>query len=401
MAPPITSKQLELLNTEFYTNLQFFGRDKLYNIMKSKYPEHPSRRQISEWLSHQEINQLYHPSKGKPKSIKSSMTTPNTILAIDLVNMEKFEVRNFKYLLNCIDMGSRFVYSQAMKNKTDTEVLKAFKKIYTQSNIRAIRSDNGSEFINNKFVNYLEKNEIKQILSEPNKPQSNGMIERANATIKELIQKSVELNQSFDWVKNLQKLIDNINNSQHRITGFTPNQIQEAFKNEDTELLNKANEKELKKKKGNLSKQEFKIRDLVRLHQPSDKTRQVWSNKIYTVEKVFKPQKIYSVYEYKLREFKDRFKEEELLRVYENPQNKILNTQKFSISKLIKPIMKDDIAYYEVKWKGYNETTQEPREVLLKDVPKMVNQFEKKEKITFYENTNKTTGKKTQRFNIN
>ena len=74
---------------------------------------------------------------------------------------------------------------------------------------------------------------------------------------------------------------------------------------------------------------------------------------------------------------------------------------KFSISKLIKPVMNDDTAYYEVKWKGYNETTLEPREVLLKDVPKMVNQFEKKNKITFYENTNKTTGKKTQRFNIN
>jgi uncharacterized protein YoxC len=369
--------------------------------MKSKYPEHPSRRQVAEWLSNQEVNQLYHPSKGKAKSIKSSMTTPNTILAIDLVDLQKNEVKGFKYLLNGIDMGSRFVYSQAMKNKTDVEALKAFKKIYTQSKIRAIRSDNGSEFINKKFVDFLKKNNIKQILSEAGKPQSNGMIERANATIKELIQKSVELNQSFDWVKNLKKLIDNINNSQHRITGFTPNQIQQAFKNEDTEILNKAYDTELKKKKGNLSKQIFKVRDLVRLHQPSDKTRQVWSNKIYTVEKVFKPQKSYSVYEYKLREFKDRFKEEELLRVYENPQNKILNTQKFSISKLIKPIMNDDIAYYEVKWKGYSETTQEPREVLLKDVPKMVNQFEKKNKITFYENTNKTTGKKTQRFNIN
>ena len=54
-------------------------------------------------------------------------------------------------------MGSRFVYSQAMKNKKDTEVLKAFKKIYTQSKIRAIRSDNGSEFINNKFVDFLQK----------------------------------------------------------------------------------------------------------------------------------------------------------------------------------------------------------------------------------------------------
>jgi hypothetical protein len=170
MAPPITSKQLELLNTEFYTNLQFFGRDKLYNIMKSKYPEHPSRRQISEWLSHQEINQLYHPSKGKPKNIKSSMTTPNTILTIDLVNMEKFEVKGFKYLLNGIDIGSRFVYNKAMKNKTDTEVLQAFKKIYTQSQVRAIRSDNGSEFINNKFVNYLEKMTLSRYLAKQGLP---------------------------------------------------------------------------------------------------------------------------------------------------------------------------------------------------------------------------------------
>ena len=79
------------------------------------------------------------------------MTTPNSILAIDLVDLQKNEIRGFKYLFNGIDMGSRFVYSQAIKNKTDNEVLKAFKKIYTQSNIRAIRSDNESEFINNKF----------------------------------------------------------------------------------------------------------------------------------------------------------------------------------------------------------------------------------------------------------
>ena len=28
---------------------------------------------------------------------------------------------------------------------------------------------------------------------------------------------------------NLQNLVDNINNSQHRITGYTPNKIQEAL----------------------------------------------------------------------------------------------------------------------------------------------------------------------------
>jgi hypothetical protein len=116
MAPPLSKYQLELLNKVFYTEKMMFGRVKLFAYLKDKYPDKAiSRRQISEWLSNQEVNQLYHPSKGKAKDIKSSMTTPNTILAIDLVNMEKQEVNGFKYLLNGIDMGSRFVYSQAMK----------------------------------------------------------------------------------------------------------------------------------------------------------------------------------------------------------------------------------------------------------------------------------------------
>jgi hypothetical protein len=88
MTPPLTKEKLEILNTEFYTNLQFFGRDKLYTILRQRYPDKAiSRRQIAEWLKNQLVNQLYHPSKGKPKSIKSSMTTPNTILAIDLMNI--------------------------------------------------------------------------------------------------------------------------------------------------------------------------------------------------------------------------------------------------------------------------------------------------------------------------
>jgi hypothetical protein len=106
-----------------------FGRDKLYKILKDKYDDKaPSRRQVAEWLAKQEINQIYHPSKGKAKDIKTNITTPNTILAIDLMNMEKFQVRDYKYLLNGIDMSSRYFYSIALKNKTDKEVLQGFKR---------------------------------------------------------------------------------------------------------------------------------------------------------------------------------------------------------------------------------------------------------------------------------
>jgi transposase InsO family protein len=400
MAPSLTLNHLQQLNKEFYKNLNFFGRDKLYNLIRDKYGEDksPSRRQVADWLKQQEINQIYTPSKGKPKDIKSSMTTPNKILAMDLVNMEKFEVRGFKYLLNCIDMSSRFIYSVALKNKEENEVLRGFKKIYNKSKIKAVRSDNGSEFINKKFKDFLEKNDIKQILGEAGKPQSNGMIERANATIKELIEKSIEINENFDWVKNLDKLINNINNSQHRITGFTPNEIQKAFKNNNKDVLEEAFNKEFKKKKPNISKEIFEVGDLVRIHTPSDKTRQVWSDDVYEIEKVYKPKKAYSVYEYKLDAFPDKFKEEELLKIVGDPQNKLIKVDKFDISKLIKPVIQDDKIFYEVKWKGYRETTLEPRENLMKDVPKMLGQFERKNKIKFYTNKNQRTKERTRRF---
>jgi len=400
MSPPLTTQHLKILNDEFYKNHNYFGRDKLFNLLRDKYGDKisPSRRQIAEFLKNQEINQLYHPSKGKPKEIKSSMTTPGKILGMDLVDMQKFQVRGYKYLLNCIDMSSRYLYSVALKNKTDTEVLNGFKKIYNKSKIRAVRSDNGSEFINDKFTDYLQKNGIKQILGEASKPQSNGMVERVNGVIKELIQKALEINEKFDWVKNLNKLIDNINNSQHSITGFTPNDIQKAFKNNDKIVLDSAYSKELKKKKSNISREVFEKGDLVRLYRPSDKTRQIWSNEVYEIVRVYKPKKSYSVFEYKVEGFPDRFKEEELLKVVGEPQNKIMRVEKFVISKLIKPVIQSIKVYYEVKWKNHKDTTLEPRQTLLQDIPKMLSQFEKKNDINFYDSRNTKTNEITRRY---
>ena len=71
------------------------------------------------------------------------------------------------------------------------------------------------------------------------------------------------------------------------------------------------------------------------------------------------------------------------MKVDGNPQNKIMKVNKFVISSLVKPVIKNNQAYYEVKWKNFNETTIEPRSVLIKDVPKMINQYEKKKKIIF------------------
>ena len=85
-----------------------------------------------------------------------------------------------------------------------------------------------------------------------------------------------------------------------------------------------------------------------------------------------------------------------MLKIVGDPQNKIVKPTTFTVSKLIKPVIKDNEDYYEVQWKGYREHL-EPRENLLKDIPKMANQFEKKNKIKSNDSKNKKTNKITRR----
>jgi hypothetical protein len=45
----------------------------------------------------------------------------------------------------------------------------------------------------------------------------------------------------------------------------------------------------MKIKKPNISKEVFDVGDMVRIHTLSDKTRQVWSNEAYEIERVYNP----------------------------------------------------------------------------------------------------------------
>ena len=55
-------------------------------------------------------------------------------------------------------------------------------------------------------------------------------------------------------------------------------------------------------------------------------------------------------------------------------------------------MIKNNEAHYEVAWKGYrkkSDNTIEPRDQLLKDIPKMVRSFEKQKNVKFYKNGNR------------
>lgn len=83
-----------------------------------------------------------------------------------------------KYMLTFIDDKSRYVFVYFLKNKSEVfEKFKEFKSMVERQidrKIKILRSDNGTEFVNGAFDNYLKENGIVRQLTVPYTPQQNG-----------------------------------------------------------------------------------------------------------------------------------------------------------------------------------------------------------------------------------
>ena len=95
-----------------------------------------------------------------------------------------------RYFVTFIDNFSRWCVIKTIRNKN--EVFQAFKefKIFverqTGGNIKSIHTDNGREYLNREFDEFLKKNGIAHRLTVTHTPQQNGIAERKNRTLVEM-----------------------------------------------------------------------------------------------------------------------------------------------------------------------------------------------------------------------
>ena len=88
--------------------------------------------------------------------------------------------------------------------------------------INFLETDKGSEFINKKTLELLKKNNIKVYLTINKK--HTGIVERANWTIRQLIERFITLTDSYNWVDYIGKIIEAYNNKIHRSTDVASNE---------------------------------------------------------------------------------------------------------------------------------------------------------------------------------
>ena len=126
--------------------------EKLFFKLRSKGV---TKKQIQDFLKKQDTTQVYK----KPIKIKNYFPIyakyKNHIFQGDLMDVSNMSRDNkgIHFLLVVIDIYTRFLYVEPLKNKTDISVTDAMKKILEISKPEVIEVDNGSEFISHKFKN--------------------------------------------------------------------------------------------------------------------------------------------------------------------------------------------------------------------------------------------------------
>ncbi|GKB39432.1 retrovirus-related pol polyprotein from transposon TNT 1-94 [Tanacetum coccineum] len=125
----------------------------------------------------------------KPKTENTNMEVLHT-LHMDLCGpMRVQSINGKKYILVIVDDYSRFTWVKFLRSKDETPefVINFLKQIQVGLNktVRYIRTDNGTEFVNQVMSKYYEGVGIFHQKSVPRTPQQNGVVERRNHTLVE------------------------------------------------------------------------------------------------------------------------------------------------------------------------------------------------------------------------
>lgn len=146
---------------------------------------------------------------------------------VDLIDYTPY-LRNsrqqYRYVLNCVDVRSRFCMLRALKSKTDVPA--AFDSICTQyGSPHIVLSDNGLEFSSEEFAEICRNHNIHQSHTPSHSPQSNGICERANSAVRAIMRRFMFKTDSLDWAAAIEHVQDQKNQTWNRQIAAIPMRV--------------------------------------------------------------------------------------------------------------------------------------------------------------------------------
>ncbi len=141
------------------------------------------------------------------------------MVGIDLLQLPR-STQVSVYILVGVDHFSRFVVVAPLRNKSAVTVAHAFVShlICPHTTPRVLLSDNGMEFKNQILADICSQYNIKQTFITALHPASNGLVERTNSKVLEVLRHET-------WEDGLSQVAASINGSVYSYTGKTPHYI--------------------------------------------------------------------------------------------------------------------------------------------------------------------------------
>ena len=240
----------------------FSGASKLWRYIKL-HGKNITKRQLYAWLTKQDVYTSHHPIIHRFARKRVVTRGINDVWDVDLMDMTNLAQYNdgITFIVIFIDIFSRFLYVEPMKNKSTKETLKAIKAVFAKSNDQpeTFRCDAGKEFLGKEVSEYLTDREIYQQISRSDTKAN--YAERVIRTLKKKIYRYLYHSKTHKYIDVLQDLVEGYNENYHTGINCAPSMI-----NKDNEAQVWA-EQYLPKKSEKIKKIKFKFSsgDLVRI----------------------------------------------------------------------------------------------------------------------------------------
>ena len=144
-------------------------------------------------------------------------TRERYVIDLTYLPIEIIQGIDYNYIFNIIGLFSKFIMTYKLTNKKSETIVSKLKLCFDKYGIsEQLYCDNGTEFINKKVQNLLDKENIVLIKGMPYNPYSQGVVERAHRIVRNsLICEYLEDISSFNIENSLKKVINLYNNTVH------------------------------------------------------------------------------------------------------------------------------------------------------------------------------------------
>ena len=239
-------------------------------------------------------------------------TAPLQYVAIDLVDVHYYANSNngVTFIMSFIDLFSRFAYFAPCHGKFATATKAAFKSFIRFMHVFGagdrfpthVVSDNGKEFMG-ELDTYFRANGVDHVTTPAYRPQPH--VEEINRELRRLLRTTFVKNNNHRWVNELGNIADSMNSNYNSTLQATPEQVMQAFYNDDdlTDYAARANAAVQKNFTSNYAQNHLQVLDRVRvrmssLHsmlrdrekaETSKKTVVRFTPQIYIVNKIIPP----------------------------------------------------------------------------------------------------------------